>query len=220
MNLELWQSINYAFQDIAVPQLCLVAGYAFFAKKYISIKYNPIIYYLMGNVIIELISKIIVRINESSLFFKYVSFLYVPFELLMLYWFLKNIFKGNKIIDYWIVLNFSFIILFLIFLLFNDDSDSKYASLATSILNVPLLLYCLYPLNERFRNKKLFRIPEVIFCFSFLMAYTVLIIVFFTLPKLTEYSYIMANQLLIFKIIINIIFYGLIGYGINEAKTI
>jgi hypothetical protein len=92
--------------------------------------------------------------------------------------------------------------------------------LATSILNVPLLLYCLYPLNERFRNKKLFRIPEVIFCFSFLMAYTVLIIVFFTLPKLTEYSYIMANQLLIFKIIINIIFYGLIGYGINEAKTI
>lgn len=189
MNLELWRSINFAFQDIMVYQLCLVAGYAFFAKKYIPLKFYPIIYYLIGSVTIELISKIIIKIDETSLYFKYIGFLYIPFELVMLYWFLKNIFKDNKIVKSWVLLNFLSISFFIIFLLLKDDSNSKYASLATSILNVPLLLYCLYPLNERFKNKRIFRIPEVIFCFSFLMAYAVLIIVFFTLPTVTEYSY-------------------------------
>jgi hypothetical protein len=219
MNLEFWQSLNYAFQDIIVLQLCLVAGYAFFAKKYISLNYHPIIYYLIGSVIIELVSKIILRINESSLYFNYVNYFNIPFELIMLSWFLKNIFQENKMVNYWIYLNFSSIVPFLVFLLFIDGSNSKYGSLALSILNVPLLLYCLYPLNKRFKNKKIFRIPEIIFCFSFLIAYTVLIIIFFTLPMLTEFSDILVNQVLIFKHIVNIFFYVLIGYGINKSKN-
>ena len=157
MDVELWKSINYAFQDIIVLQLCLVAGYAFFAKRYISLKYYPIIYYLMGTVIVELISKIVLRINESSLYFTYVNFFNIPFELIMLYWFLKNIFKDNKLLNNWIYLNFSSIILFLVFLSFKDNPNSKDASLALSVLNVMLLSYCLFHLNVRFGNKKIFK---------------------------------------------------------------
>ena len=219
MNLELWRSINYATQDIIVLQLCLVTGFAFFAKKYISLKYYPIIYYLIGSVIIELISKIMMRIDIHSLYFDYINFFYIPFELIMLYWLLKNIFDDNKMINIWTYLNFSAVVLFLIYLLFKRNFNTQYASLTSSILNITILLYCLYDLNDRFRSKKLFKIPEVIFCFSFLIAYSILIIVFITLPRLTDYSAIMANQLLTFKNIINIIFYLLIGYGLIQAKN-
>lgn len=217
MNLEFWQSINYAFQDIIVLQLCLVAGYAFFAKRYISFKYYPIVYYLIGSVVEELISKVILRIDESSSYFRYNIFFNVPFELIMLYWFLKNIFKDNKMLNNWIYINFISILLFLIFPLFKNSSE--YVFLVSSILNVILLLYCMFLLNNRFRNKKIFKIPEFIFCFAFVMAYSILIIVFFILPKLREDSPILANQLIIFRHVINIFFYLLIGYGFNQAKN-
>lgn len=220
MNLEFWQSINYYIQDIIFYELCLVTGYALFVKKYVSHKYYPIIYYLIGSVIMELVSKIIMNIDESSLYFKYANFFNIPFELIMLYWFLKNILKDNNIVSVWIKLNFLSIILFLIFILFKGNYSTKYASLAMSILNTALLLYCIYLLNERFKNKKIFKIPEFIFCFSFLIAYSILIIVFLILPRLIEYSPILANQLIIFRHFINIFFYLMIGYGLNQTKNI
>ncbi len=220
MNLDFWRSINYLFQDLIVIQLCLVTGYAFFIKKIISKKYYPIIYYLIVSVCIEIISKIMLKIDENSPYFTYLNFIFIPFELVMLYWFLNNIFVNVKHIKVWATTNFIIIIIFSIFELLQKEPNSKDVSLLSAILNIIFLLYILYQLNVRFAGRILYKTPEVIICFSFLIAFSILTIVFFILPKLIDYSRIMANQLLIFRHIINIIFYLLLGYGLNQKKHI
>lgn len=220
MNLEFWRSINYILQDLIVIQLCLVTGYAFFIKKYISDKYYPIIYYLIVSVCIEIISKVMLKIDENSPYFIYLNFIYIPFELIMLYWFFKNIFVDDKHIKFWTIANLIIILIFSFFELLQNEPNSKNVSLLSAILNIVFLLYILYQLNLRFRGKLLYKIPEVIICFSFLIAFSILTIVFFILPELIDYSRIMANQLLIFRHIINIIFYLLLGYGLNQKKNI
>ena len=69
------------------------------------------------------------KIDDESPYFIYLNFIYIPFELVMLYWFLKNIFADDKHIRFWAIINFIIIIIFSVVELLQNEPNSKNVSL-------------------------------------------------------------------------------------------
>ena len=218
MNLDTWRSINYIFQDLIVSQLFIVTGYAIFLKNSIHKRYWPIIYYLMGSTLIEITSKIILKLNDQSAYFVYNGYILVILELSMLYWFILNIISDNRIVLFLIIAILLAIITFYIFDIASGNSFPNIIATMPAFLNILFLSYILFTFNAKFSKKKFLKVPENIIIIAFLVSYLLLILSFFLSPEIIKYSKILANQFIILNHVISILFYGFIGYALSRKK--
>lgn len=219
MYLEFWRSTNYFTQDVILLQLCLTTGYIFSKRENIQKNNVPIYYYLIGSLMIELTSKAVFKFNPDSVYFNYTNFLFLFFENTLLYWFILNHLKDkSRPVKSWAFINYMVLIIFLIYELMQQDPNSKNVSLLTAILNILILLFIFYQFSISKRGKNLFKNQALIIIISFVLAYSILTIYFLTINHLIGYSRILANQFIIFKNIINIIFYLLIGYAFSDKN--
>lgn len=206
--------------DLVNISLYLCFGYASFFATKLDKRFNKVYFYILGSILFELTSICILKINDEAIYFKYVDFLFGFFELTFLYWFIFLSFRFSSIIPKIILVNIFLMVVFLIFQTFNNkDFTSEIFNAFTSTLHIFLILICLYELTLKFPNKGLFKSPVSLILIPFLIAYAMLIIIFFLLQDVISYSRIIANQMLIFKHIISILFYITITYGLKKSLS-
>jgi hypothetical protein len=218
MTLENWRHINYIFNDILLLQTCFAAIYVSFLYTRLGTNFKMIYYYIVGNLCFDVFAKFVPDDNPNSFYFTYQDYFFLAFECYFLYNFFYNILKNNahkKSI-------FGLAIVIIIFYLGYDFllmkvHNSRFLSTLISFLNSLIILFCLHELSEKYANKKFINIPEAVICIMFLIAYTSLISIFFLLPHVTEYSRILANQLVLSKKIIGIIFTFSICYALKKS---
>ncbi len=220
MSLETWRHINTFLAGIVLLQLCLLTAYTSIFFKKIKDNFKPIYFYLLGNVFFEILSKTISEIDAKSVYFQYQDYFYLLFECYFIYKFLYPILSTNKQRKNIFYVAYFIIISYLCYdFTFQENQDSGFFSALISFLNSLLLLIALFELSKKNSNKSFIRNPETIICFMFLMGYCSLMVVYFTLPSVIVYSRIMANQLIIFKHIVAIIFYVFICYALQKKTA-
>jgi hypothetical protein len=219
MSLENWRSLNYFFQDLIVLQMFFVTGLVSFRMNTTSKKYRPIIIYLIFSVVLEIISKFFLKINPESLYFTYNNFVFIIFEAWFVYWYLFMTFPAQKILKTWLIINFSFILLFFGYLVYSKNPNSDYRSFVPAFLHILILLYALYLIVKTKTSNSLLKNPDFIILLSFLMSYTILILVFFFLPPIIEYSRLLANQFIFVKYLIAMFFYTFIAYALSIKRS-
>lgn len=218
MTLENWRHINYIFNDILLLQTCMAVVYVSFLYTRLGTNFKTIYFYLVANLCFDVVAKIVPDDNPNSFYFTYQDYFFLVFECYFLYTFFYSILIHNpnrKTIFIFVIL---IIIVYLGYdFLFVEVHNSRFFSTLVSFLNSLIILYCLHELSEKYANKKFITIPEAIICLMFLVAYISLMFVFFLLPHVTEYSRILANQLVLLKKIIGIIFTFSICYALKKS---
>jgi hypothetical protein len=218
MSLDQWRSLNYSFQDIIVLEMILVTLYLVYKRNTILTKNKSIYYYLCVSSVFELTSKVFLKLNSESNYFLFNNYFFIIFETVLLYLYLNNNFKTSKSLKIILVVNFIFILFFTVFIII-FKSNQEYKSLLPSFLHICVLLYFINLVVRKNINRNLGKTSEFLIGMSFLVSYVVLVLFFFYLPPIIEYSRLLANQLIFIKYFISFGFYLIIGYAISPIYS-
>jgi hypothetical protein len=220
-SLENWRTVNYILQDIIILEMFLVAGYILARRSKVSDNFKYIINYLIFSVVFEIVSRVVLKINPNSIYFIYYNFLFIGVETWLLYMFLDKIHKKNGIIRKYLLLNVSLLLIFFGYLLFfpSIEGPPEYLPLFPAVLHMIILSYSLYLIIRTNMNTSLFKKPEFLILIGFFISYAMLIMVFFFMPILTDYSRLSANILLVVKNLISVSFYINLAYAMSISSV-
>ena len=218
MDLEFWRNTYSLTMKLVNIALYVNVGYASFLFPKIKNQYKYIYFYILGSMLFELVSLSVMQMDETSSYFKYVDYFFGLFETTFLYLFIIKSFPHSKVLRIAIALNSTLIALFFIFyFISNSSAEAESFNAFLSLIHLFLILIALFESSLMNPSKRFFRSPVNIILVSFLVAYSMLIAVFFLIQDIIEYSRIIANQVYILKHSIGILFYFLISYGLKKS---
>ena len=217
MSLDKWRDLNVVTANIGAYLLFAVCLYTIYCFRSLNRQFRLIAYYVFISSILEFIAKVVTENKDQDAL---VNLFYVFFEAvfvgLFLYTNLSSL-RIKRIIFVGMILVLMFqIYLFLTFPFVNSEYGSAFLASIYSFL----ILFSLFDQSQNTRNGLFFKRPTVLMMLNFLIAYLIVLILFWFLPITIEYSRVLANVLLILKNIVGVVFYLVLTYIMKKTTVV
>jgi hypothetical protein len=218
MSLDDWRKLTYLTADANLYFLLVAALVGLYFVRRISVPMRVIVAYLAVSSALELVSKYGMIKELPPVFFNRLNYTYVWAEAALVGTYLYLCSRMVWIRRIVLVSVGLFLMGEIYYLYAFSDPDPSYVSASAALFFILVFLVIMFDLSVAHHQQIFYTIPEVIVIIGFLMAYVMLLLVFFVLPSLIEYSKTAANQLLILRNSIGLLFYVLLMYGLWKSS--
>jgi hypothetical protein len=219
MSLENWRSLNYLTADVNAYSLFLVCAFCLLRYNYLSRQMRLIAYYSMVCTILEIILGVFLKQDKPEEYFSFIDHLYVFFEVIFIWLFIYNTLETGVFKKIVLCVITGLLIFQLKVFLTSPLLDSRYSSALLASTYSILILISLFDQSQKKYKGRFYKLSEVIVVLDFLLAYLILLILFWFLPSITEYSRIWANIAIIIKNLVGVLFEIILVYIIWKSSS-